>query len=444
MSVSGSDEVSQAGVSSQSNSKPITSAPILNWTLIILTVVYCFNFIDRQILVIMSPYVKADLGLSDGQLGLVTGLAFALFYTFLGIPIAWYSDRSNRRNIVVASLTIWSAMTAVCGLATNFIQLFLARLGVGIGEAGGSPPSHSMISDLFSVHKRATALAIYSSGIYFGILLGYSIGGVLGAAIGWRMTFMVVGMPGVILAGILWATVKEPARRISAHDIDNKPGFFETIQGVAKFPSFWCFAFACAFSGFVSYGVGNFYPNWLVRYHDLPIRSIGLILGIFMGTSGILGTILGGRLTDWLSKYDIRWYLWLPGLSATMGVPFAIFAFNSDNLYMALGSLYIAAVLGTMYLGPSIATAHRLVEPRMRAMSSAILFFTLNLIGLGLGPTAVGYLSDFLTKINGRESLHLAMTCGTLFALVKAGLFYYGGVLLPKDLAKTKQASTDD
>ena len=414
-----------------------SSKPVLNATLIILTIVYAFNFIDRQILVSLGPLVKADLSLSDTQLGLLTGIAFALFYTFLGIPIAWLADRSNRRNIVAISLTIWSSMTVVCGFATNFLQLFLARLGVGIGEAGGSPPSHSIISDLYPKHQRATALAIYSAGIYLGIMVGYSFGGIAGQLYGWRTTMMVVGLPGILLAVVLVIFVKEPKRQAEpSNKADEKPGFIEAIKCVSAFPSFWFFALACAFSGFVSYGVGNFYPSWLVRYHDLPLSQVGLTLGILLGGSGIIGTILGGRLTDWLGYKDVRWYLWLPGLSATLGIPFAIAAFNVESFVLAIVLLSIASILGTMYLGPSIATAHRLVPDRMRAMSSAILFFVLNLVGLGLGPFVIGLISDMLTKLNGFESLHLAMTYGVLFALVKALLFYIAGRKLPHDLQK--------
>jgi len=416
------------------------SSRIRAYTLFILTAVYAFNFIDRQILVILQPLIKAELHLSDTQLGLLSGFSFAIFYTTVGIPIARLADRSNRRNIIAVALTVWSGMTALSGLAQTYWQLLLARIGVGIGEAGGSPPAHSMISDMFEPKKRATALSIYSAGLYLGVVLGYVFGGYLGQHYGWRTTFLMVGLPGVLLALVLRLTVREPAR--GHHDggeVGEQPSLKDTLSYVWRLKSFPLFAFGCAMAAFVSYGTSNFMPPFLVRYHDIPLSQIGLLLGLTGGGGGMLGTFLGGTLTDRLAKNDPRWYLWLPGLTGVAAIPIGIVLYLTDNTALMLGLYFIAAMLGTMYLAPSIAVAHRLVSPRMRAMASAILFFVLNLIGLGLGPVVVGAISDILHHITGQESLRSALIIGMSLALIKGYLFWKGGKNLPEDLAALKK-----
>ncbi len=406
------------------------------YTLAVLTIVYAFNFIDRQILVILLPLIKAELNLSDTYLGLLSGIAFALFYTILGIPIARLADRSNRRNIIAIALTAWSAMTVVSGFAQNFIQLLFARMGVGIGEAGGSPPAHSMISDMFTAKKRATALAIYSAGLYLGVVIGFSAGGYLGETFGWRSTFFIVGVPGILLALVLWTTVPEPPRPKTVAG-NTGPTFLETLSHVLTLKSFLFIAVGCSLSAFISYGTSNFMPSYMVRYHDFPLTEIGLWLGLTGGGGGIIGTFLGGYLTDKIGKNNPSWYLWLPGLTAVAGIPFAVFAFNTDNTSLMLISYFITAILGTLYLAPSIAVLHRLVHPRMRAMTSALLFFVLNLIGLGAGPVVIGMLSD------GFGSLRIALTIGAGVALVKGYLFWAGGRRLPADIEATKNLSAE-
>ncbi|TNE66001.1 MAG: MFS transporter [Alphaproteobacteria bacterium] len=414
------------------------SNSIRTYTLIILTIVYVFNFIDRQILVILQPLIKAELNLSDTQLGLLTGFAFAIFYTALGLPIARLADRSNRRNIISISLAVWSAMTALSGMAQSYWQLLLARMGVGVGEAGGSPPAHSMISDLYEPKRRATALAIYSAGLYLGVLVGFALGGKLGYEFGWRNTLLIVGLPGLLLALLLRFTVPEPVRgRFESAPVADQAKLGETLKHVFGLKSFPFFAFGCAMAAFVSYGTSNFMPLFMVRYHNIPIEQIGLLLGLTAGGGGIIGTYLGGHLTDRLGAQDPRWYLWLPALSAVIGIPAGIVAITTDNTNMMLGFYFVTAVMSTFYLAPAIAVAHRLVAPRMRALTSAILFFVLNLIGLGLGPVVVGAISDIMREMTGRESLREALLFGIAIAIVKAYLFWQGGRKLPEDIAAT-------
>jgi predicted MFS family arabinose efflux permease len=409
-----------------------------NWTLFILTIVYAFNFIDRQILVVMQEAIKTELGLSDTQLGLLSGFSFAIFYVSVGIPVAYWADRANRRNIISIALAVWSGMTALSGLAQNYTQLLLARIGVGVGEAGGSPPAHSMISDMFKPKQRSTALAIYSAGLYLGVVIGYGSGGILSEEFGWRNTFFIVGIPGVLLAILLRFSVKEPARgTFESLSLEDKPSFKETMVALFKLKSFPYFAFGCAMSGFVSYGTSNFVPSLMVRYHDMAPGEIGITLAATGGVGGMIGTFLGGYLTDRIGAKDVRWYLWLPGLTAVLAIPFMMWAFQTDNTRLMLWLYFGVSIGGTLYLAPSIATAHRLVHPRMRAMASAILFFILNLIGLGLGPLAVGALSDFLRELYGNtEQLRLALTIAAGVAMIKGYLFYMGGKKLPEDIAK--------
>ena len=279
------------------------------YVLVILFLVYSFSFIDRQILVILQESIKADLDLSDTQLGLLSGFSFALFYVTAGIPIANWADRANRKNIIAGALTIWSGMTALSGFAGSYGQLVAARIGVGIGEAGCSPPAHSMISDMYPAKSRATALSIYSAGIYIGVFAGFLLGGYVEKYFGWRMTFMIVGLPGILLAALLYFTVKEPARRIAAESKENKVPMKEVISTIFKLKSFRYFSFACAMSGFVSYGVGNFMPSYLARSHGMSGDQIGLFLSMASLFGGVTGTILSGYLVDKIGKKDVRWYL---------------------------------------------------------------------------------------------------------------------------------------
>ncbi|WP_417461466.1 spinster family MFS transporter [Kordiimonas sp.] len=413
------------------------SKGVKTYTLLVLTIVYAFNFIDRQILVILQPLLKAELNLSDTQLGLLSGFSFAIFYTALGIPIARLADRHNRRNIIAIALTVWSGMTALSGMTQNFFQLLLARMGVGVGEAGGSPPAHSMISDMYEPRRRATALAIYSAGLYLGVMIGYSSGGILGELYGWRTTFFIVGIPGILLALLLRFTVKEPPRGLYDKGAEvAQPTIKDTFTYVLRLKSFPYIAFGCAMSAFVSYGTSNFMPGFMIRYHGISLSNIGVILGLLAGGGGMIGTFLGGYLTDKLGAKDPRWYLWLPGLSAVCAIPLALVTYHTGSREIMLATYFVVVVLSTFYLAPAIAVTHRLVSPRMRAMSSAILFFVLNLIGMGLGPVLVGAISDFELARTGMDGLRTALTIGTMIALVKGYLFFMAGRKLPEDLER--------
>jgi predicted MFS family arabinose efflux permease len=416
------------------------SAGYKRFVLVMLTIVYAFNFIDRQILVILQEPIKADMGLSDAQLGLLSGFSFALIYVTAGIPIAYWADRGNRRNIVSLALAVWSGMTALSGFVQNYGQLLAARIGVGLGEAGGSPPSHSMISDYFPPEQRGRALSFYSMGIYIGILFGFAFGGMIAEAFGWRMAFLVVGIPGVIFAVVLRFTVQEPIRGRwdTAAETAQRPSFAETMAVLKQLPSFWYIAFGCSLMAFVGYGVGNFFPSFLIRNHGLSIAQVGMVLALVSGIGGAAGTYLGGYLGDRFGARDPRWYLWVPMYGGLIAFGPYLYVLLTDNTTHLLIILIFTNILTALYLGPSIAMSHALVPPSMRALTSAILFFVLNMIGLGLGPFLTGLTSDLLAPRFGDQSLRYAMVLASMTGLVAILLFYLGARKLPADLARRK------
>ncbi len=377
----------------------------------ILLVVYVFNFIDRQILAILLQPIKMDLDLNDTQLGLLSGVAFAIFYATLGIPIARLADRSSRVNIISASLAVWSLMTAVCGLAQNFWQLLAARIGVGIGEAGCSPPSHSLISDYFAPETRATAMSIYSLGIPIGIMIGFLAGGWIVELFDWRTAFIVVGLPGVILAVVVKMTVIEPPRGHSeaiAHD-STQAGLMEVCRYLWRLKSFRHLAIGAALHGFVGYGVIGWLPSFLARSHQMGSAEIGTWLAFVYGIGTGVGVFAGGYLCDRFGQNDRRWYVWIPAVTVLITVPFYFFVFIPEGKYLAMLMYIPTTFFSAFYLGPTFAIAQGLAQVRMRAIASAILLFILNLIAMGLGPLAVGVLSDLLVPVFAAESLRYAL-----------------------------------
>jgi len=408
------------------------------YALILLTIVYTFNFVDRQLLAILQETIKIDLQLSDSQLGLLTGVAFAVFYVTAGIPIARWADRGNRRNIISISLFLWSLMTAVSGFVQSYAQLVLARIGVGVGEAGGSPPSHSIISDIFPPESRASALGFYSTGVNIGILFGFLLGGWLNEIFGWRTAFIVVGAPGLLLAIIVRMTLVEPIRGLSENReaSNDQSSFRQVIKLLWRTASFRHLALAAGLNAFVSYSFSSWAASFMIRIHGMSTGELGTWLALIIGLFGAVGVFGGGVLADKLAKKDKRWYAWLPALTGFIALPFSILFLISDNEYTALLFFVVPAVLANLYLGSVLATTHSLVGLRMRAMASAILFLILNVIGLGLGPWSIGLLSDYLFDSYQHESLRYAM----LYVLPVVSFwsvchFYLAAKTLPNDLA---------
>jgi MFS family permease len=417
-----------------------------NYALGVLFLGYVVNFVDRSILSILLEPIKLSLELNDTQLGLLGGLAFALFYTTLGIPIAALADRRSRVKILAIAMIVWSGMTALCGLAQNFLMLLLARIGVGVGEAGASPPSHSLISDYFPVETRATALSIYALGIPFGSMIGNFVGGWGAEALGWRHTFILVGLPGIIVALLIWFTLREPPRGMSdarkqehvASD-EPAPNVKEVLTLLWQRVSFRHLSFAAGLHAFVGYGAGTWNAPFLIRSHEMPVAEVGAWLAMVSGI-GAIGTFMGGYLSDKLADHydDRRWYMWVSGYSTLLMVPFQFVAYLYGGLWAVIPALMVIAILGGMYLGPSFAMTQGLVTLRMRAVASAILLFMLNIIGMGLGPYFVGVFSDLLNPSTGIDSLRYALCLAVLVNLWAAVHYFVGAQSLRKDLQTTE------
>ncbi|WP_017931787.1 spinster family MFS transporter [Robiginitomaculum antarcticum] len=395
------------------------------YILFILTLVYALNHVDRQVMVILSEPIKLEFGLSDTQLGMLTGFLFAAFYATLGIPFAIWADRGNRRNIIALALTIWSGMTALSGFAGSFSQLALARMGVGIGEAGGTPPATAIIADVFPPRRRALALGIYTTGISLGILIGFILGGAIAAKYGWRMAFFVAGVPGLLLAGVLMLTVAEPKRGASEDRISeaNVPTVKETL---AFFLSQRAMVSLLLGGVFVCISANAFLagiPLYLIRVHEVPIGELGVALGLLMGGLGGIGAISIGALCDRLSAKDLRWRPWTILITGLLAFPFILWFLYAPDKQTAYWAYAVPGLVGLLYASISYTAMQELVPVRMRAMASAVMLLSLTLIGIGLGPVIMGIISDFYTEELGRFSIRRALTWILVFNILSI-VFY--------------------
>ncbi|MDO8837405.1 MAG: MFS transporter [Parvibaculum sp.] len=413
-----------------------------NYALFVLMVAYTANYVDRQILAILLQPIKLELGLTDTQLGFLSGITFAIFYATLGVPIAMWADRSNRRNIVALALTIFSSMTVVCGFVTNFAQLALARIGVGIGEAGSSPPSHSMISDMFPPEKRASAMGIYSLGINIGILIGFLVGGWVSQWYGWRAAFFIVGAPGLLIALLVRFTLKEPQRGhadgTTAQAAGNAPKVGEVFRLLWSQRSFRHISIGCALAAFAGYAGVTWIPAFLMRSYQMQPGEIGTWLALIIGFVGGAGTYATAWAADRFGKRDIRWNVWVVAIVMMACFPFSVAMYLSPDKYWALFFFLVPAFAGAAYIGPSLAMTQGLVVLRMRAVASAVLFLILNLIGMGLGPQAVGIVSDLYAPAFGDESLRYALLTIMFVWPWSAVHFFLGAKSLKADLEKAR------
>lgn len=405
----------------------------------LLTVVYVFNFIDRQIVGILAIPIKTDLGLSDTQLGLMGGFAFALLYTFVAIPIAWLADRANRVAIITVALVAWSLMTAACGLAQNFVQLLLARVGVGIGEGGGVAPAYSLIADYFPPRQRARALALYSFGIPIGGAAGIVAGGLIASLVDWRLAFIVVGLAGVALAPLVALTVREPVRG-RFDPPSTAPGhapFSAVLQTLRAKPSFWCMAFGAAAASTIGYGMFFWLPSFFVRSFGVSLLDASLHYGAILLVGGMLGLWAGGWLGDRLGKSDRRFFAWVPALAFFVAMPAYAAAVAADSLAVCAALLVLPNALAVVWFGPVLAAIQQLVPPQMRATAAAVFMFVNNLLGLGVGTLALGALSDGLALRYGAESLRYAILAGTSLYLLAAALYLLASRSIRRDWLET-------
>ncbi|MCP4036310.1 MAG: MFS transporter [bacterium] len=418
-----------------------------NYVLGVLFIVYVFNFMDRQVLSILIENIKSDLQLSDTQIGFLGGFAFSLMYTFAGIPIARYADRASRRNVVALGLVVWTSFTALTAAVGSFPQMLAARIGVGIGEAAGSPPSHSLISDYFPVRKRATALSIYGMGVYVGIAAAMIFGGYVAQNFGWRSVYLAVGLAGIPLALLVRLTVREIPRGSSDRTsntpvpVAEQPPFATALRSILSIRSLLLIIAGTAVQSLAGYGLMLWGAPFLMRVHHLSQPEAGLALGLIFGIAGCSGVYCGGRLGDSLGQRDERWYMRLPAIQAVVGLPFLVGFLVADDTNVALASFAVFYFVANMYIGPMFAMTQGLVPPNMRATTSAINLFIVNLIGLGLGPFLMGYLNDALASQYGAESIRYSLLSVGSFGGTALVFFGLASRALPRDLAAAREAA---
>ena len=387
-----------------------TSAPNISgraWVLAVLTLTYTFNHVDRQILVILLEPIKSEFGLSDGQVGWLTGLSFAAFYATLGIPVAMWADRGNRRNIISLALGVWSAMTALSGLAQNFWHLLLARMGVGVGEAGGTPPATSMIADLYPPQERAMALGIYTSGIGLGIMAGFALGGYIYQLYGWRAAFFAAGVPGLILALIVRFAINEPVRGLADQRQDDgpAPSLGETLKFIFSQSSYLWLLAGCLLICISANAFLVFTSSHLQRTYGLTPGQVSLPLGILIGGVGSLGAVVLGRACDVLSKRDLRWRPLIIAAGAGIALPFAWMFLRAPTVETAYAWNIVPSFIGLIYASVAYTASQELVKLRMRSFASAFMLFCLTLIGIGCGPLIAGMLSDHFSAQGAAQPL---------------------------------------
>jgi MFS family permease len=418
----------------------ITNPKIMLFALLL---VYILNFLDRQIINILAEPIKGELGLSDTQLGLLAGPAFAVFYAVLGIPIARYADnaKTNRVWLISVCLAVWSAMTALCGVAQNFLQLALARIGVGVGEAGCTPAAHSLIADSVPPEKRSSAIAFFGLGIPIGGLLGLIIGGVVNDQYGWRIALMLVGMPGILLAFVLPLLIRDPRRCAdSAHfntadtPVKAKLSIKDAVREVFASKAYLYVFIAASFTAFLSYGKGLWTISFFIRSHGLSTTEAGLAMAVALGISGIIGTWLGGKMADVFGKRDKRHILTLPAIGMAIAAPILFAGYWAEDWRIAVALLILPTILNSAYYGPAYGCVQGLVRPEARAIAASLVVFGQNLIGLGMGPLLFGVLSDWLQPMAGDESVRWVLYGAAWLGLIPAFFFWRASLRLNAEL----------
>lgn len=411
------------------------------WVLGVLTSIYLVNFIDRQILAILLPQVKAEFDLSDTSLGLLVGPTFAFFYATMGVPLALLADRINRRWLIAVSLTLFSAMTIACGLVVQFWQLAVARILTGVGEAGTGPASQTMITDLYPPERRARAQAIYATGANLGVLVAFAAGGAIAQAWGWRVAFIAVGLPGLVLTVILLVTVRDPQRGANERTVvhENAPAFGTVLRQLWQNRVFRYTALGASSTCFTAYALSSFFPLFLARSHDMSTSEIGVAMALIMGLCGCLATYMAGHLADRFGRNDERWYSYIPALAALAPLPLAPICFLAQDTRLALAAAIVPLSLTAAFIGPTITLVQRLVPVRSRATTVATLILIDNIIGLGLGPQFVGIASDLWKPALGEDSLRYAM----LAAMAGSAVSVFGFVMAARHLRDTAAGLID-
>lgn len=422
----------------------LPSAAAARYSVWLLTLVYMLNFVDRQIVNILAEPIKRDLGLADWQLGAMTGLGFAMFYTVLGIPMARLAERLHRGRIIAGCLIVWSGFTVACGLSTSFVQILMARIGVGIGEAGCTPSAQSLIADSVPANKRATALGTFSMGVPIGSLAGLVLGGIVAQSYGWRAAFMVAGAPGVLLALIAFATLRDPRPSGTAADRSNLMPLSAVLAQLRRQPAFWWLGAGSALTAFVGYGQQAFYVSFFLRNYTPeltaaasqvgfagPLAFVGVALGIVLGVSGGIGTLIGGRLGDRYAGKEPGGYAMVACLSMLIAGPLLAAVFFMGSGLAILGLLAVPLLFKNMWFGPVFAAIQGMIPQRSRSTATAIFLFVLNAGGLGLGALLTGAISDlFAASYGPAEGVRYALFATSLISFLSAACFWRAAVAM--------------
>jgi predicted MFS family arabinose efflux permease len=412
------------------------------YVLFILTLIYVVNYLDRQILAILMPQIKAEFGLTYTQIGYLIGPAFAVVYAVLGVPLAVIADRTNRRNVIAASLVVFSVMTVLSSYARGFWTMALARFGTGVGEAGTGPSINSVIADLYAPAERATALSFYTAGLNVGLLVAFFGGGWISEHYGWRVAIVSAGAPGLLLAVLLLLTVREPKRGlVEALPDTDPPSFITVVKYLWGQRSFRWMSIGTSFSSFGGYAGIAFIPTFLKLSHHMSTAEIGAALALLTGVGGAIGTYFAGVLADRYGARDVRWNMYVPIVATFVAIPFAPLFYLSSSTTVTLAAAIIPVMMGATYVGPAYSMAQGLVPLRMRARSVAILLLILNIIGLGLGPPVVGKVADLLQPYFGADALRYAMMTTILTGLTGAYCYWRATATLKADLAKVSAAA---
>jgi len=412
------------------------------YAIVVLAVVYMFNFVDRQILAILLPSIKEEFQVGDTVLGLLAGTAFALFYVILGIPIARLADRRNRRNLIALAVAVWSGMTALSGLAANIWQLTLARIGVGVGEAGCSPPAHSMIADLYPPEQRSSAMGFYTLGISAGIMLAYLAGGWVVQNMGWREAFFIIGLPGLLLALIVRFTLPEPRRGASEErrDSGSQPELIIVVRFLLERRSFLYMSIAAGLSAFVGYSIINFMPSFIDRSFGVGIAVIGFWLGLIYGIAGGAGFYFGGYFADRIGRAGHRKAMEFIALSTVASALFYGGVFLATSVTVCMTLLVVPAVIANFYLAPVLSQTQSLVSLRMRAVASSLVLLVINVIGLAMGSPITGFISDLLEPTLGVESMRYSLLIVSSVMLPLAAWCYFrAGKYIDQDLQRADE-----
>lgn len=410
------------------------------YLLAVLTATYAVNFLDRQVVNILAESIKRDLQISDTQLGLLTGTAFGLFYSLLGLPIARLADRFSRIRIITVALALWSALTAACGAAQNFLQLFLMRLGVGVGEAGGTPPAQSLIADYFPQEKRTLAMAVFALGVPIGSFCGFLLGGILDAGWGWRTAFIAAGLPGIALAILVALTLKEPPRGLSDRRIGSLAHQSEptslrvSIAEIFARRSFIRLVLGGTCGIFIVYVTNAWLPSFLIRSHGLGSAQVGGWIAFCVGVGGLIGSLGGGWLATRLKPRFARAEVWMIATSTLLTAPTLLWTLFASNTRVAMTGMFVLCALSFVWIGPTSALIQRITPIRSRTLAAALQLSIANVIAMLFGPPSIGYLSDRLQPMLGVDSLRYALTTVVIVSVLGAAIYLSAGKHLLNDI----------